>query len=279
MDLKPEDPVGAWISHYYNSDHPRFDGVSKAGRIKMAVADYHKAHVDKTVRQRAETKSLRKTFEVGAGPRRVAGGKLRKDKREDTRGFSYKSLKEMILHFNTPDKRKEKYKDEAAKVLKRSYEPLGGYGGFESGSDREKELIRHDYEGTNAKLDVTTARLRKKNGGYDRVPHKVNAVTLNKNQHGQKVIGLGHDGSRDGKKGVRKLLNLAKDPTRKIWGEYSGPLKKVADKMDLPKVHSKHSSKLTGKDTTPVDDHAYERNINGKKYTKAIYGYPDIKDD
>lgn len=348
MPLGPHDEVGAWISHFYNSDNPKFHGISKAKRIKMAIAAYHQSKKNHSARKRKETETLRKVFGKPSGQRKISGGKLRKDNREDITGFSYKSIKESVLdkkvlspkalakrhgislakikqqlgvgttveHEHTSsnkaakrialahikelpdyysrlkrmegnslkemlvsrrsgDSRKDHYRDQVIDIIKRSYEPLGGYKGVTSGSDSEKEIIDKDYTNTGSKVDIITARLRKKEKGkYEKIPAKVKAVALYKDQNGQKAIAIGHDGSKEGKNSTKKILNLAKDPKNSIWGEFSGPLKHIADKMGLPKVSNKYAEKLVGKKITPVDDHSYQRDINGQRYTKGIYGYP-----
>jgi len=60
--LRPTDSVEKWITHFVHSDNPKFDGISKKHRIKMAIAAWrgakHKNH--RAAHQNAESYRPRK---------------------------------------------------------------------------------------------------------------------------------------------------------------------------------------------------------------------------
>lgn len=98
-----------------------------------------------------------------------------------------------------------------------------------------------------------------------------------KNQFGNKLVGLGTNGQPESKQDITHILNTMKSK-RDFWAEVSGPLEKMFNRMDLPKISNKYAEKLTGKAILELDEDGYHyvRFIAGQPIRKIIMGYPEI---
>jgi len=159
---------------------------------------------------------------------------------------------------------REKFRNQIHSILKSSYKGLNGYGGLGHGSDAEHDAIHQDIS------DAGVIKMVHRNG-------QVTAVTMYKKAYGRKLIAAGTNGSDQGKKDFMKIAtedNLHK----RSWGEFSGPLEKVLDRIGVPKLHHKNTKKLLpGKDVTPSqsDSNYYTRSIGGHDHQKVIMGHPE----
>lgn len=98
------------------------------------------------------------------------------------------------------------------------------------------------------------------------------AAIMYKHHKGRKVIALGSDGSDQGRKDVAGLM---KDDAKmkRSWGEYSGAVAHISkERLKLPVHPSSEASSILDKETKPVSDTKYTRNIGGHPHTKEIMG-------
>jgi hypothetical protein len=173
-------------------------------------------------------------------------------------------LEERILSIGFNDrheKHREDYRDEIHRVIKKSYETSGGYGGLGSGTRAEHEAIHDDI----SNLPIKAVR---RNG-------KITAVNVYKKQHGRKSIASGTDGSDQGKKDWERIKH-EDNKQKRAWGEVSGAVEHKQKKMGVPRIPSSRAKELLGKDVTPVpgDEYQYSREIGGHSKVKTMMGHP-----
>lgn len=163
---------------------------------------------------------------------------------------------------------REKHRGEIHDLLHKAYShpSIGGYGGHESGSKEESDAIHHD-------ISHSIVKATKRDG-------KITAVNLYKNQHGRKLIAAGSDGSEKGKEDWKKI-NHEDHKEKRSWGEVSGAVEKLQNKVGVPKIPAKHAEKLLGKKVThsKEDEFKYTRKIGGHDKEKTIMGHPKINLD
>lgn len=161
------------------------------------------------------------------------------------------------------DKHREQHKDDIHDVLKRAYSTVeGGYSGQGHGSHKETEAIHADISNPNHIIKAV------KRGG------KISAVAIYKKSHGRKMIALGHDGSDQGKKDIKKTM-MDDNKMKRSWAEVSGAPEHISRKMGVPVVSSSHAKELTGKSDVRIKDkERYVRKIGGQDHEKVIMGHP-----
>ena len=103
------------------------------------------------------------------------------------------------------------------------------------------------------------------------------AALVSKYQYGNKLVGMGTDGSQESKKQLIYLMQYLKRQ-QNFWTEASGPAEKFFNNLDIPKIESKHAEKLTGKQILDYDENGYHytRFISGQPIRKIIMGYPEV---
>lgn len=155
---------------------------------------------------------------------------------------------------------REKHRQEIHDILHNSYKSIGGYSGHPSGSKEESDAIHHD-------ITHTAIKATRHNG-------KVTSAVLYKKQHGRKIVGIGTDGSEHGKKGVVQTLT-SDHRQKRAWGEVSGKVEHLANKIGFPKLKAHHTTALIGKHTIHSDDgEHYTRSIGGHNHEKVGIGHP-----
>jgi hypothetical protein len=156
---------------------------------------------------------------------------------------------------------RNKHHQEIHDLIQKSYSGVeGGYGGHGSGTKKESDSIHDD-------IHSSLIKAIKRNG-------KITAVNLYKDRHGRKSIAVGTDGTDQGKKDLLKI-KLDDDKMERSWGEVSGKMEHLANKLGSPKVPNSKAAKLIGKDVeTDPDGEHYTRDIGGSKKRKVIVGFP-----
>jgi len=162
--------------------------------------------------------------------------------------------KTVIIDKNTD---KSKFGEEVWQILDKSYAKLGGFKSFDSKS--------HMFADNGMWLLV-----------FDDDENIISSIIF-KNLHGNKLIGLGTDGQPQGKSELIHVLRNLKNE-KNFWAEVSGPLEKLFDTLDIPKIENKYVKQLTGKEIIHYNDDGYHytRFIAGQPIEKMIMGYPEI---
>jgi hypothetical protein len=157
---------------------------------------------------------------------------------------------------------REKYRQQLIDILHNSYKEIGGYGGFTSGSPEEYADINNDISTLNMKA------MRRK--------CKITAVILYKDRYGRKAVGIGTDGTRQGKVDYGRMTR-EDHAQQRSWAEVSGAPEIIQKKMGSPVVPNTHAAKLTGKNVEldPNGTH-YSRKIGTDSHQKVIMGHPKI---
>lgn len=163
------------------------------------------------------------------------------------------------------EKYREKHRGEIHDLLRHSYSKLGGYSGHAPGSKEESDEIHKD-------ISNSAMKAVRRNG-------KISSVHLYKLKHGRKAIGLGTNGTDQGKTDAKKTFQ-DDHKQKRAWGEYSGAPEHIQRKMGVPVVHNKHAKNLTGKDVEldPNGEH-YKRKIGQGVHTKVVMGHPKFDQD
>ena len=104
-----------------------------------------------------------------------------------------------------------------------------------------------------------------------------NSAIVFKKQYGNKLVGLGTNGTPQAKQELMHNLNDLKNK-KNFWAEVSGPLERVFEKMNIPKISNKLAEKLTDKAILDFaeDGFHYTRFLGGQATSKIIVGYPEI---
>ena len=155
---------------------------------------------------------------------------------------------------------KEEIKDVEKDILdliQNAYGPIGGHPNYKSVGD----LAGSDYE----IIDL------------DNDP-KIDAVTVTKQRSGgTKYVGLGHDGSSQGKRGsIGRTIDKLEIPGTYI--EASGKMADILSKANVTQVTDEDTIRkaLKGKEIKVYDDGSYDRVLGGKKYRKLMFGKPTV---
>jgi hypothetical protein len=164
-------------------------------------------------------------------------------------------LTEHFVNLTTPEQKKH-YAKTVWDILQFSYKDIGG---FRSASSPE-ELIH----------DSHLWKLARRNG-------KIVAVSVFKDSHGRKAIAYGSDGSDAGR---RDLRQMAKDDVGfgRMWGEASGAVEHIYNKLGAKPIPAKYASFLTGKEILEYnpDGYHYTRRIMGHPHEKILFGFVNI---
>ena len=142
-------------------------------------------------------------------------------------------------------------------LIQNAYGPIGGHPNYKSVGD----LAGSDYEVIDLDDDP-----------------EIDAVTVTKKRSGgTKYVGLGHDGSSQGKRGsIGRTIDKLGDSGTYI--EASGKMADILSKANVTQVTDKDtiSKALKGKEIEMQDNGSYTRYLGGKKYIKLMFGKPTI---
>lgn len=156
----------------------------------------------------------------------------------------------------------EIYRKQIHDIIQSSYSKIGGYGGLAPGSKEESDAIHADIGNPNHAMKLT------KRGD------NITSVIIYKHYKGRKDIVLATNGTPVGKRDLLKTME-EDNKFKRAWGEASGAVARLKEKMGYPKVPSSKAKELTGKpDIEPTDEDSYTRFIGGLRRRKTIYGYP-----
>jgi len=102
-------------------------------------------------------------------------------------------------------------------------------------------------------------------------------ITYKNTPFGKKIFALGHDGSREA---IAEMLMWKQGIMQEegMYIEASGRIEALCQKWNLPKVPVEKAEKvLVGKPITPeADGFHYSREIQGKPFTKCMFGQPHV---
>ena len=147
--------------------------------------------------------------------------------------------------------------DDILDLIQNAYGPIGGHPNYKSVGD----LAGSDYE----VIDL------------DNDP-EIDAVTVTKKRSGgTKYVGLGHDGSSQGKRGsIGRTIDKLENPGTYI--EASGKMADILSKVNVTQVTDEDTIRkaLKGKEIKVYDDGSYDRVLGGKKYRKLMFGKPTV---
>lgn len=152
---------------------------------------------------------------------------------------------------------KTKFGDEVWSILDKSYAKLGGFKSYDNKTHMFTEfgmwILVFDED------------------------ENIIASIIFKNQHGNKLVGLGTDGQPQSKNELIHVLRKLRNQ-KNFWAEVSGPLEKLFNTLDIPLISNNYAKKLTGKEILEHDEDGYHyvRYIAGQPTRKIIMGYPEI---
>ena len=147
--------------------------------------------------------------------------------------------------------------EEILDLIQKAYAPIGGHPNYKSVSD----LAGSDYEIIDLDDDP-----------------ELDAVTVTKQRAGgTKHVGIGHDGTSQGKRGaIGRTIDKLDEPTNYI--EASGAIENILRKANVTQVTDEETIRkaLKGKEIEMYDDGSYNRVLGGKKYRKTMWGKPRV---
>ena len=147
--------------------------------------------------------------------------------------------------------------EEILDLIQKAYAPIGGHPNYKSVSD----LAGSDYEIIDLDDDP-----------------ELDAVTVTKQRAGgTKHVGIGHDGTSQGKRGaIGRTIDKLDEPSNYI--EASGAIENILRKANVTQVTDEETIRkaLKGKEIKVYDDGSYDRVLGGKKYRKAMFGNPTV---
>lgn len=163
------------------------------------------------------------------------------------------------------EKYRETHRHQIHNLIRNSYKKIGGYSGHASGSDEESKAIHADISSSVIKA-------------VRRPGNKITAVNLYKKSHGRKSLASATDGTDQGKSDFIKT-KFEDTKMRRAWGEVSGAVEHIHNKLGTDKIPFSRAKKLVNKpDMEPDEDGVhYTRRIGATKHKKIAVGYP--KDD
>lgn len=101
-------------------------------------------------------------------------------------------------------------------------------------------------------------------------------AAIYKDRQGRKFVAIGHDGSREAKSELRKIIE--QDIKQyKSWAEVSGSMARVMLKTGVSAIPSEKAADVLGKEILAYGDDpfSYTRAIGGNIYQKVLVGYPN----
>ena len=147
--------------------------------------------------------------------------------------------------------------EEILDLIQKAYAPIGGHPNYKSVSD----LAGSDYEIIDLDDDP-----------------ELDAVTVTKQRAGgTKHVGIGHDGTSQGKRGaIGRTIDKLDEPSNYI--EASGAIENILRKANVIQVTDEETIRkaLKGKEIEMYDDGSYNRVLGGKKYRKTMWGKPRV---
>lgn len=164
-------------------------------------------------------------------------------------------ITEHILNLRTTSE-KRKYSDEVWDMLQKSYASIGGF----KTANTKDELVN----------EFPLWKIVTRNG-------RVTAVRIEKNKYGRKLVGLGTNGTIQGRKDATLLLK-SYIAARKGWSETSGAVEHILQKLGAKPIPAKFAEFLTKKNILEIkpDGYHYVRLINGKPVEKIIFGFVNL---
>lgn len=147
-----------------------------------------------------------------------------------------------------------RYAVRVLELLNIAYAPVGGHLNYHTAQD----IVD----------DSDFWKLVRRNG-------EIIAGCVYKNRQGRKRVAVVHDGSREAKTELKKII--ADDITMfRCWSEVSGAFANWCVSQGLPPVPNEHAEQLTGKHIFQlIGRFKYVRLISGRKVVKMIVGYPN----
>ena len=147
--------------------------------------------------------------------------------------------------------------EEILDLIQKAYAPIGGHPNYKSVND----LAGSDYEIIDLDDDP-----------------ELDAVTVTKQRvGGTKHVGIGHDGTSQGKRGaIGRTIDKLDEPSNYI--EASGAIENILRKANVTQVTDEETIRkaLKGKEIKVYDDGSYDRVLGGKKYRKTMFGKPAV---
>ena len=137
--------------------------------------------------------------------------------------------------------------EEILDLIQNAYAPIGGHPNYKSVSDLDDD----------PELDAVS--VTKKRAG------------------GTKHVGIGHDGTSQGKRGaIGRTIDKLDEPSNYI--EASGAIENILRKANVIQVTDEETIRkaLKGKEIEMYDDGSYDRILGGKKYRKTMFGIPRV---
>jgi|TARA_R110000796_G_scaffold176105_1_gene293014 hypothetical protein len=154
----------------------------------------------------------------------------------------------------------EDEKEELFDLINRAYAPLGGH---------------PNLTGPN---DVTTAGDNYSVVDLDDDPENDATVTYKNRPGGQKLVAMGHDGSKPARSAAvsKTVSDLNKNG---FYIEVSGTILDILKAKGVAIVDDEATVKsaLKGKDIKWHGDGSYDRNLGGKVHRKVMMGKPNVK--
>ncbi len=176
-------------------------------------------------------------------------------------------LQETVLSIGLNSKHeqyREQHRQEIYDMITKSYAKIGGFSGLGSESKEESDSIHSEISDTSNIIKGV-----KRNG-------KLTAINFYKNQYGRKSYISATDGTPQGKQDWLKI-KLEDHEQQRAWGEASGAVEHIYNKIGNPVIPIDIASKIINKPITPLNDgEKYSRKIGGKEHIKTAYGHPKI---
>ena len=157
------------------------------------------------------------------------------------------------------DLEKKQYAKDIFNLISNSYSNIGGHPNYSSPTD----VYNSEGDSNYKVIDI--------DGDDD-----IDAVKVTKTKkEGEKSVAMVHNGTSEAKRAVITLTALMlRKPGNYI--EVSGKLKDILIAKNVPIIEDEETIKkiLKGKEITFNSDGTYNRNINGKIFTKTLMGIP-----
>lgn len=165
--------------------------------------------------------------------------------------YKKQPLKEAYVNLWTSEKKKE-YSKLIWTMIQKAYEYCGGF----KGAKDEQDLID----------DSSLWKLVRKGG-------KVVAFAIYKDKNGRKCLGVGTDGSKEGKEALFKILQEDIKMNR-AWSEVSGAAEHLIIKFGSIPIPNKYAEQILKKPILNLnqDGFHYTREIGGEPVEKMIVG-------
>lgn len=173
--------------------------------------------------------------------------------------MSYSLTKTLVEHYVNIDNGNEmkSFVDEVWALLQTAY---SGIGGFHTATSPEHLIHKTDFW-----------KAVRRDG-------KLVAVVVYVNRHGyRKALGVGHNGTRQGKRDAVGILRADVNLDRS-WIEVSGRAEELEISLGATMLPNQYAEILTGKEILSLNDDGYHytRLIAGKPFEKVMMGPKDI---